>query len=183
MKHLAYGAALCALALGACQKNADNGVAYNDTNATNEAVANGAEATTIDAAFVTDAIKGDTAEIAIGKLAASKGASKGVRDFGNMLATDHGAHKQKLIDLANSGGIPVPEEPAAAGKANLDKLQGLSGTEFDKTFVQMMIDSHHKGIAKYDAQAKSGDAKSAELARETVPVLKKHLGIAEGLAK
>lgn len=176
-----------ACALAACQGNssADNdAMASDDINAMTANDLNGtAAAGTIDQQFVTDSIKGDTAEIAIGELAAAKGTSQAVKDFGTMLATDHGAHKQKLIDLANAAGVAVPTEPAEAGKANLDKLQGLSGADFDKQFATMMVDSHHKGIAKNEAQAKSSDAQTAKLAQETLPTLRKHLGIAEGLAK
>ena len=175
-------------AVGACQKNdsttADNNTLPVDTLTVNNAdLANAATNSNVDAAFVTDGIKGDTGEVAIGQLAASKGASQAVKDFGNMLATDHGAHKQKLVDLANSAGIPVPTEPAEEGQSNLQKLQTLSGAEFDKTFAQMMVASHHKGIAKNETQAKSGDAQTAKLAEETLPVLKKHLATAESLAK
>jgi putative membrane protein len=179
-----------AFALGACSNKTatDNNLATDDLNAMSlntdmNAAATNATTGTVDAAFVTDGIKGDTAEIAIGQLAASKGSSQAVKDFGNMLVNDHGAHKQMLIDLANSAGIPVPTEPAEAGHANLLKLQTLSGTAFDKTFAQQLVESHEKGIAKNEQQAKSGDPQTAKLAQETLPTLRKHLGMAESLAK
>jgi putative membrane protein len=176
-----------AFALAACQNNAST--ANNDTLAVdnltvaNADLGNMPATAAVDTAFVTDGIKGDTAEVAIGQLAASKGSTQAVKDFGNMLVTDHGAHKQKLIDLANSAGVTVPTEPAEEGHANLLKLQKLSGAEFDKTFAQMLVESHKKGIAKNEAQAKSSDPQTAKLAQETLPVLKKHLATAEGLAK
>ena len=191
MNRTAFAFLLCGVAaLGACgsKTTSDNNLAAqdemnapvaNDMNAAAETNTNAA----VDAAFVTDGIKGDTAEVAIGQLAALKGSTAAVRDFGKMLVTDHGAHKQQLIDLANSAGIPVPPEPAEAGHANLLKLQGLSGAAFDKTFASMLVDSHHKGIAKNEQQAKSGDPKTAAIARATLPVLKKHLAMAESLAK
>ena len=176
-----------AFALGACQKNdtttGNNTLAVDNLTVENADLGNVASAANIDTAFVTDGIKGDTAEVAIGQLAASKGSAQSVRDFGNMLVTDHGAHKQKLIDLANGAGIAVPQEPAEEGHSNLLKLQKLSGAEFDKTFAQILVESHKKGIAKNEAQAKSGDPQTARLAQETLPVLKKHLAMAESLAK
>jgi putative membrane protein len=196
MNRSAYLTAAMIVALTACKQNVivENNaatapgttanVAVNETgtNAVNT-VTNTAAATKVDADFVTSSIKGDTAEIAIGQLASTKGSTKAVRDFGQMLVTDHGAHKQKLIDLANGAGIAVPTEPAEEGHANLLKLQKLSGTDFDKTFAQMLVDSHHKGIAKNEKQATSGDAQTAALAKATLPVLKKHLAMAEALLK
>jgi len=193
MNRSIYLAAATVLALAACRQNtaentmtganAMNAAGNIDmtANATNTAATN--TATQVDSAFVTSSIEGDTAEIAIGQLATTKGSTKAVRDFGQMLVTDHGAHKQKLIDLANSAGIAVPTEPADEGHANLLKLQKLNGTEFDKTFEQMLVDSHHKGIAKNEKQAASGDPQTAALAKATLPVLKKHLANAEALLK
>lgn len=183
---------LTAAALAACSSKtstADNNIAVESNTVASSSEMNPSTAMNastngaVDAAFVTDGIKGDTAEVAIGQLAGSKGSTRAVRDFGNMLVTDHGAHKQKLIDLANSASIPVPTEPAEAGHANLLKLQGLSGAAFDKTFASMLVDSHHKGIAKNEQQAKTGDPKTAAIAEATLPVLKKHLAMAESLAK
>jgi len=193
MNRSIYLAAATVLALAACRQNtaentmtganAMNAAGNIDmtANATNTAATN--TATQVDSAFVTSSIEGDTAEIAIGQLASTKGSTKAARDLGQMVVTDHGAHKQKLIDLANTAGIAVPTEPAADGHANLLKLQKLSGAEFDKTFAQMLVDSHHKGIAKNEKQAASGDPQTAALAKETLPVLKKHLAAAEALAK
>ena len=176
-----------AFALAACQNNGSTG--NNDTlvvdNLTvqNADLGNVPSTAAVDAPFLTEAMKGDNSEVALGKIAQSKGSSQGVKDLGTMLVTDHGAHKQKLIDLANSAGIAVPTEPADEGHANLLKLQKLNGTEFDKTFEQMLVDSHHKGIAKNEKQAASGDPQTAALAKATLPVLKKHLANAEALLK
>jgi putative membrane protein len=171
------------LAVGACNKQpetADNAVpAVPNGSAANTVAATGA----VDSDFVTSSIKGDTAEVAIGQLAASKGSTQAVKDFGSMLVADHGAHKQKLIALADSAGIAVPQEPAEEGHANLLKLEKLQGAEFDRTFAQMLVDSHHKGIAKNEEQAQSSDAQTAQLAKETLPVLKKHLAGAEALLR
>jgi putative membrane protein len=176
-----------AFTLGACQKNdtaADsNTLAVDNLTVGNADLGNASSTASLDSAFVTDGIKSDTAEVAIAQLAASKGSSQAVKDFANMLVTDHGAHKQKLVALANSAGVTVPTEPAEEGHANLLKLQKLSGAEFDKTFAQMLVDSHKKGIAKNEAQAKSSDPQTAAIATETLPVLRKHLAAAEALAK
>lgn len=182
MRQFAYGVALCALALGACSKTSDNS-AYDQSNVSggmNEAPSNGA-ATAIDAAFVTDAMKGDNGEVAIGKLAQAQASSQAAKDFGAMLATDHGAHKDKVAALASANGIPVTDDPSEEGKANLDKLKGLKGTEFDKAFKAAMIDDHQKDIAKYEKQASSGDSETATLAKDTLPTLRKHLSTAQAL--
>jgi putative membrane protein len=183
---LAFIASACLVA--ACQKNdTANDMAANDAALGDENIAidNGAAMNTtagsVDTAFVTEAIKGDNSEVAIGNLAADKATSQAAKDFGKMLATDHGAHKDKLLALASTAGVTPTDEPSPEGKANLDKLKGLSGAAFDKEFKRMMVEDHTKDIAKYEKQASSGDAQTAALAKETLPTLRKHLDTANSL--
>jgi putative membrane protein len=140
-----------------------------------------ATASTIDAAFLTDAMKGDNSEVAIGKLAATQATSKAAKDLGTMLAADHGSHKGKLAALATEAGVTATDDPSDEGKANLDKLKALKGAEFDKEFARLMVEDHKKDIAKYEKQAASSDPKTSTLAKDTLPTLRKHLEVAEGL--
>jgi putative membrane protein len=185
MKQIGYGVVLCALALTACQKTANDAAVNNDTAmaepTANETAATNGVTTSVDADFVGEAMKGDNGEVAIGNLAAAQAGSQAAKDFGKTLATDHGAHKAKLAALASTNGIAVSDEPSDEGKANLDKLKGLSGAAFDKAFKQAMIEDHQKDIAKYEKQAASGDAQTAALAKETLPTLRKHLEMAKKL--
>ncbi len=185
MKNLAFTAMGAVLVLGACSKtdtyepNVDEAIAVEDT--TNAVTPGTTAAGTIDSAFITEAMQGDNAEVAIGQLAQAEGSSQKVKDFGRLLVDDHGSHKQELITLAGTAGVPVTDEPSAEGKANLEKLKALSGAEFDKQFKAMMIEDHTKDIAKYERQTASSDAQTAALARKTLPTLRKHLDAANGL--
>jgi putative membrane protein len=181
-----------AFALTACQNNnaADNNtMAADDLNAmtANDMTAtdmNGTAMTgTVDSAFLTDAMKGDNSEVALGKIAQSKGASQGVKDLGSMLVTDHGAHKTEVASLAQQAGVAVTDDIMDEAKTMETKLNGLSGDAFDKAFIAGAIEDHKKDIAKYEAQAKSGDAQTAALANKTLPTLRKHLETAQKLQK
>ena len=185
MKNLALTAMGAALLVGACSKNdthetnADEAIAIENT--AGDMKPDSAVAGMVDSAFITEAMKGDNAEVAIGQLARTQGTSQKVKDFGRVLVEDHGSHKQELKTLAATAGMPVTDEPSAEGKANLEKLKALSGTEFDKQFKTMMIEDHTKDIAKYERQAASSDAQTAALAQKTLPVLWKHLDAANAL--
>ena len=184
--HLALIGSL--LALAACQrdKSADE-TAANDLGINDMMVANGADnvastaSASVDSAFITEAIEGDNGEVAIGNLAATQASSQAAKDFGRTLASDHGSHKQKLVALASSAGIPATDEPSAEAKSNLEKLKTLKGTGFDQEFKRMMVEDHQKDIAKYEKQATSGDPQTSALAKETLPTLRKHLETAQSL--
>lgn len=198
MKRSTYAAAAIAVALTACNKQTSNNEAVATNAATNaaanagtanmaagNAAMNGATTSSgaIDTAFVTEAMKADNGEVALGNLAQQKGSSSGVKDLGKMLATDHGAHKQVVAALAQKANVPVTDDLKEEAKAEEAKLQGLSGAAFDKEFVRATVEAHQKDIAKYEQEAKSGDAQSAAMARQTLPTLRKHLQAAQALEK
>jgi putative membrane protein len=145
------------LLLGACSKTDTYESNVNEAipieNATTDSTLGTTAAGTIDSAFITDAMQGDNAEVAIGRLAQAQGTSQNVKDFGRLLVEDHGSHKQELATLAGTAGVPVTDEPSAEGRANLEKLKALSGAEFDKRFKAMMIEDHTKDITKYERQS------------------------------
>lgn len=178
-----------AFTLGACNKTdtADNNMAADDLNAMSvngtDMNATNTAAGNIDGAFLTDAMKGDNSEVALGKIAQTKGSAQGVKDLGTMLVSDHGAHKTEVAALAQQAGVAVTDDIMDEAKTLETKLNGLSGDAFDKAFVDAAVEDHQKDIAKYEAQAKSGDAQTAALANKTLPTLRKHLDAAQALQK
>ena len=181
-----------ALALGACHKEATtNDAAMNDGMTVNDTMTNDMSATndmgttaatgTADTAFLTEAIKGDNSEVAIGNLAATQGMSAAAKDFGKMLAADHGAHKVKAAALLTGAGGTSTDALSDEGQATLDKLKALKGADFDKAFKTAMVEDHNKDIAKNEKQAAGTDAAIAQLAKDTLPTLKKHLAAAQAL--
>ena len=175
------------IALGACQKNdtasGNDTLAVDNLTVENADLGNGATTSTVDAAFLTDAMKGDNSEVALGKIAQAKGSTQGVKDLGTMLVTDHGAHKTQVTALAQQAGVPVTDEIMDEAKTLETKLNGLSGAAFDKAFVDAAVEDHQKDIAKYEQQAKSSDAQTAQLAQQTLPTLHEHLDTAKSLQK
>jgi putative membrane protein len=66
-------------------------------------------------------------------------------------------------------------------RAEQRKLEHLRGRAFDREVRRYMIHDHREDIAKFEAQARNGDRRTARLAREQLPTLRKHLRIAESL--
>jgi putative membrane protein len=136
-----------------------------------------------DADFLKKAIQGDNSEIALGQLAEQKGASSGVRDFGRMLHDDHANAKSKALPVAQAHGLSDNQDMAPEAKAEMTKLNGMSGQAFDREFARYMVNDHKKDIAEFRQESMHGDASTARLAKDTLPDLEKHLRTAEGLQK
>jgi putative membrane protein len=91
----------------------------------------------------------NTWDIETGNIAAKKGSSKAVRDFGAMLARDHQTVRQQGRDLAAKLGVtPTPPKDFAMAKdhaAALKKLNAGSGSSFDRAFLEHEV-AYHKAV-------------------------------------
>jgi putative membrane protein len=65
--------------------------------------------------------------------------------------------------------------------AHMTDLSAKSGAEFDKAFMQMMVENHEKGVALFErqSQAKLGDQELQRFINDTLPTLRRHLGRAK----
>ena len=134
-----------------------------------------------DQQFVKEAIEADMAEVQVGQLAQQKGQSQDVKQFGQTLQQDHSQNLQQAQQLAQQLGINAPSQPSGKQKQMHDKLSKLSGDKFDKQFAKDMVADHKKDIAKFQKEAK-GQGPAAQFAQQTVPVLQKHLQMAQQIA-
>lgn len=92
----------------------------------------------------------NTADIETGGLAAERGSTKAVRDFGAMLARDHESVRQLGRDLAKKLGVtPTPPKDKSSAKAHaqaMATLRAKHGAEFDRAFLQHEIAFHQSVI-------------------------------------
>ena len=93
----------------------------------------------------------NTADIETGRLAAERGASNEVREFGAMLARDHQMVRQQGRDLAAKLGVtptpPAGDQGAKDHAATMARLRALQGAAFDRAFLQYEAKFHADVIA------------------------------------
>ena len=133
-------------------------------------------------AFLKTAAGADHAEVDAGNMAAARGASPAIKDYGRRLASDHGAHLQKVQATADRMHVRLPAGAPPDARAEARRLERLHGRAFDRAFARAMVADHQKAIALFQAQARSGDRATADLARDTLPTLREHLRMARDLA-
>jgi putative membrane protein len=92
----------------------------------------------------------NTYDMETGSLAASKGHSAAVRDFGKMLVRDHRNVRTQGRDLAASLKVtPTPPHDFALAKAHAKAMRALRkahGRAFDRAFLQHEVDFHNAVI-------------------------------------
>ena len=129
-----------------------------------------------DTAFATKAANGGMAEVALGKLAQQKGMNARVKDFGAMMVTDHSKANDELMAIAKSKNIMLPTTVDAGHQKKMEDLSKMSGKDFDKAYVDAMIDGHKKTLDLMQDEAKNGkDADLKAFAAKTAPVVQTHL--------
>jgi putative membrane protein len=139
---------------------------------------------TTDQAFVTMAAETDMTEANLGQLAQERAGSQSVKDYAQMLVTDHTADYSKISDVAAKAGLTVPKGLDAQHNKMIAPLRKLKGAAFDRQYLHMMVAGHEAALAAYNK--KSRDAKNADVkayAQATIPTLQKHEQGAKDLVK
>jgi putative membrane protein len=132
-------------------------------------------------AFLKDAIRGNFSEVTLGRIIQNRGASTQVRQFGSMLVTDHSKGLAQAQQIAARLRLRIPATLTPEARHEQTVLRSLRGRAFDREVRRYMINDHRKDIAAFKAQARSGDRATAGYAAATVPVMQKHLSMAESL--
>jgi putative membrane protein len=133
------------------------------------------------AIFLKDAIQGNYSETVLGRMIQNRGSSNDVRRFGAMLVRDHSNGLAQAQTVANRERLRIPATLAPEARSEQRRLQRMNGPAFDREIRRYMIEDHQKDIAKFQAQARSGDRPTASYAAATLPVLRQHLQTARSL--
>lgn len=136
-----------------------------------------------DQQFVDFAAQTDMVEANLGQLAQNVAVSQPVKDYGQMLVTDHTADYKKLQDLAPQANVNVPTAiDAEHNKAMITLFEKLKGKAFDTRYIHEMVAGHTKAIAIYKKEANDAtDPTIKSYAQDAIPVLQKHLDDAKAI--
>lgn len=190
VNNLLVAAGFCAFAACGSGTNHDDSVdsakSVNDSIINNQdssaAVSTATPADKLSTDFTVDAVNGGSLEVTLGKLAQSNASSQRVKDFGAMMVKDHSEAGDKLKELAKRKDIVLPDSLGKDAQKHVDHLKGKKGKDFDKAYMDMMVDDHNKDISDFEKAAK--DAKDPDIkafAAATLPVLHKHLDSAKAI--
>lgn len=137
-----------------------------------------------DKEFVTKAAQSGLMEVQLGQLASEKASSQDVKDFGKRMVADHGKANEELKKLAQKKQMTIPTSLDKKYQEKVDKVRNLSGGEFDKKYMHLMVKAHTKDVAQF--QAASKDVKDPDLKAwvvKTLPTLEQHLKQAKALGQ
>jgi putative membrane protein len=132
--------------------------------------------------FACAAAMGGSFEAAAGRIAAVRGTLPSVKRFGEQMVTDHGKAGDRLKDIVTSAGGTLPAQLTAKQQKELDRLNTLNGSEFDKEYASLMVEDHKKDLKEFQKAAKRTDNYQLKsFAGETAQTVEHHLGMAKSL--
>jgi putative membrane protein len=119
-------------------------------------------------------VAANTVDIDAGKLAEKQSTNKDVQAFARMMVNDHTGVNEKATALVKKLKVTPKDSDTArslksGGDANIARLKGLQGREFDKAYVDNEVTYHQAVIDALD-KTLIPNAKNAELKQTLVNV-------------
>ena len=136
-----------------------------------------------DKMFMRYASAGSFAEVQFGQLAATKGTTEGVKRLGQKMADDHTLLSKNMQPVQDELGVRVPKKLDKNAQVQYDKLNALSGTDFDKEYIAFVIRDHHHDLDEFEREeGATNDPNVKEVAAKGEKVIYYHLRWANKLA-
>jgi putative membrane protein len=133
-----------------------------------------------DAKFMKEAAMGGMLEVELGRVAVQNAGSDQVKQFGQRMVDDHGKGNDELKALAQAEGVMLPTELDSKHAKEVQRMQKLTGADFDREYMKMMLEDHHKDIKAFEHEAQKGDDPEVKaFAAKTLPTLRSHLSMVE----
>jgi putative membrane protein len=123
--------------------------------------------------FLSGAASSGGWEIATGRVAEQKAQNSATKEIAARMIADHSKTNKELVDLGNKKGLGISTEGV--------KAQQISGQDFDKRYLNLVVQDHQEESSVFEKEAKSGDdADIKKWAAKSLPTIKQHLALAKG---
>ena len=129
-----------------------------------------------DRRFAEKAMQGGMAEVEAGKMAMDKAQDAQVKAFAKRMVDDHSKANAELAKIASTKGITPPAAVDGGHKRKMDRMSSKSGADFDRAYMDDMVDDHQATVRDFRSAAKSAkDPEIKAFAASTLPTLEQHL--------
>jgi predicted outer membrane protein len=106
-----------------------------------------------DQEFVREMMASGTAEVQLGQLASQRANSAEVRQFAERMVQDHTKAGEQLKQIASRQGITTAAAADDDHRELMERLSSAKGSEFDREYMQAMVDSHEDVLDELESRA------------------------------
>jgi len=131
----------------------------------------------LDKQFVRAAVADGIADVKLGTLATQKGGPE-VKDAAQKMVDDHTAMNKEMGAVADSLGVMLPKKMDKEDQAEYERLNGLSGKDFDTEYLTYTVKAHWAALHSFYME--SSAAADPELQSAVVKYLmtmRQHMGL------
>jgi putative membrane protein len=137
-----------------------------------------------DRVFLQKASEGGLAEVQLGQLAAEKGNSAEVKQFGQKMVEDHTRLNEQMKPIGDTLGVNAPKHLNKVDQAEYDKLSGLSGDAFDQEYITDMVKDHRKDLHEFRREeTATSNPELKQAVSQAEQVISQHLSMIQGIAQ
>ncbi|MCZ4223101.1 DUF4142 domain-containing protein [Pedobacter rhodius] len=134
------------------------------------------------ATFLKKAAAGGIMEVEAAKIALTNAKSADVKNFAQQMLTDHTKANKELKELAAKKKIITPDALPAEDQIHVDAMKKMTGTEFDKHYIAMMVTDHEKTVKLFEQGKQNKDTDLKTWATKTLNVIEGHTAKAKEIA-
>lgn len=137
-----------------------------------------------DQGFLHDTMEGDFAQVQMSQLAQEKSSSPDVKQFSEKMVQIHTELNNQLAPAAKQLGVSEPKGPSKKQKKEVERLQALSGPDFDTAYIQAMAKQQQRDLKGFQNEAQAGQSPGLQqAAKQDEPVLTEHYQVLQKLAQ
>lgn len=156
MKRIGFlSLALAAMLAAGCnsdRRNASSTTAAGGSSAVGTSGSSESKVSRGDTDFVHDAAIANMAELDLARLADERSTNADVKKFARTMIDDHTAAGEKLQAIATQRTIEIPAQIDDKHRDLHDKLAKRQGFEFDRDYIDAMVDGHKDFVNKLESR-------------------------------
>ena len=137
-----------------------------------------------DKLFLREATKSGRSETKLSELALSKTSDAGVKQLAGSIIADHTKISEGLNSAAESQGVMLPTKASPREQAVFERLNALSGEDFDREYLKAIMEDHTKDLHNFRLEAASTqDIVLRDVVQNALAMLHHHMVLADQIAR
>lgn len=133
-----------------------------------------------DAKNITKAAEDGLYEVKLTSSAKTKANSASVKKLADHMQKAHEKLNQQLAELASKKNVTIPSAIEESKEKDIANILEKTGKDFDKAFVDELVDKHEKAIDLFEKTAENAqDPEVKDWFSKTLPELRSHLEMAK----
>ena len=131
--------------------------------------------------FIQTADEAGLTEIKASNVALKNSTNQRIISFANMMVKDHTKVGNELKSLAKSQYVDETDTIKMAHKKAINSLTNLSGADFDRAYMHMMVKDHVAAVQLFEWADQNKNSHIQKFVEKILPTLKMHLDSANAI--